>query len=121
MKYLRHIVLFSGILVIVAFFTRISRHALYDGYFSKIEELNTRNSQEWGAFKINLPAETENFLEVNLIKLHDFSDYCRLDFFYGQCILSPSNSSESSIYYQIFNFWIKLSLVRQLPGFSQAP
>lgn len=46
----RHILIFTGILVFVAFFSRISRTALYDGFFSKIEELNTRNSQDVGSF-----------------------------------------------------------------------
>lgn len=58
MKLLRHIVLFSGILVIVAFFTRISRTALYDGFFSKIGELNIRNSQEWEGVEQVVPDST---------------------------------------------------------------
>jgi hypothetical protein len=121
MKYLRHIVLFSGILVIVAFFARISRHALYDGYFSKIEELNTRNSQEWGAVRINLPDETEDLLEINSIKLQNFPHFFWLGLFNGQSLFSSSNESDYTSYYQIFKDWIKLILIRQLPGFSQAP
>jgi hypothetical protein len=41
----RHIFLSFGILIIVTFFTRISRTALYDGFFSKIEDLHNRNCQ----------------------------------------------------------------------------
>lgn len=58
MKLLRHIVLFSGILVIVAFFTRISRTALYDGFFSKIGELDVRNSQAWEGVEQVVPDYT---------------------------------------------------------------
>jgi hypothetical protein len=121
MKYLRHIVLFSGILVIVAFFTRISRHALYDGYFSKIEELNMRNSQECGTVRINLPLETEDFIEIKLIRLKDTPLWLSSYLFKRQGIFLSSIVNEYSNSPQIFNDWIMVILIRQLPGFSQAP
>lgn len=121
MKYLRHIVLFSGILVIVAFFTRISRHALYDGYFSKIEELNMRNSQECGSVRINLPVETDDFFGIKLIRQKGTSQWLSLHIFKRQVILLSLLVTEYSNVPHIFNDWIMSILIRKLPGFSQAP
>lgn len=46
MRYIiKHIFLFTGILIFVAFLSRISKTALYDGFFSKIQEISVRNSQ----------------------------------------------------------------------------
>ncbi|NBV13813.1 MAG: hypothetical protein EBS07_07070 [Sphingobacteriia bacterium] len=40
----RHGIWFSGLLVLLAFFSRISRTALNDGFFSKLSENAARNS-----------------------------------------------------------------------------
>lgn len=55
MRYIiRHIFIFTGILIFVAFLSRISKTALYDGFFSKIQEISVRNSQS-----VQVPALSE--------------------------------------------------------------
>jgi hypothetical protein len=58
MRYIiRHIFIFTGILIFVAFLSRISKTALYDGFFSKIQEISVRNSQS-----VQVPALSETIV-----------------------------------------------------------
>jgi len=83
MKSPRHILIFTGILVITAFFSKVNKIALYDGFFSKIIEIGLRNSQTVSDFTdCNLSAEahisllrSDKLLYANSLGTAEYSLY----------------------------------------------
>lgn len=119
MNYLRHIILFSGILVIVTFFTRISRNALNDGFFAKIEELNTRNSQEWDRVQLNLPSDNQEGIVSPLdFRVHLCSN-TEYSIFTGFTFQGLPNVGLATL--NMTHEWLLGCFQNCLPGFAQAP
>ena len=96
MRYIiKHIFLFTGILIFVAFLSRISKTALYDGFFSKIQEISVRNSQS-----VPSPALCETqVLPENLASDHlqSIDNYALVDFKGFQKIIIHVKSAYSTL------------------------
>lgn len=119
MNYLRHIILFTGILVIVTFFVRISRNALNDGFFAKIEELNTRNSQEWDRVQINIPSDNQDGIVSSSHSQVQIFSFCGSGLLNG--FVFRNIQPFTLIVKKTKVEWMLQCLRDCIPGFAQAP